>query len=108
KSAVGDTIRGQLVQSSVVAGKAALARNDLPGAAGFFQEAVRLNPEDPRAREGQAALQSRLEAAYRQAYIQRDRDPERSQETFRMIAELAAEGSLLKTQAQEKLQETTP
>jgi pSer/pThr/pTyr-binding forkhead associated (FHA) protein len=108
KSAVGDTIRGQLVQSSVVAGKAALARNDLPAAAGFFQEAVRLNPEDPRAREGQEALQSRLETVYRQAYMQRDRDPERSQETFRMIAELAAEGSVLKIQAQEKLQETTP
>ncbi len=108
KGSVGDTLRGQLVQSSVVAGKAALARNDLPAAAGFFREAMRLNPEDPRAREGQAALQTRLEDIYRQAYIQRDRDPERSQEAFRMIAELAAEGSTLKTQAQEKLQETSP
>ncbi|EPX58589.1 FHA domain protein [Cystobacter fuscus DSM 2262] len=108
KGAVGDTIRGQLVQSSVVAGKAALARKDLPGAAGFFQEAVRLNPEDPRAREGQAALQSRLEDVYRQAYMQRDRDPERSLETFRMISELAAEGSVLKIQAEEQLRATTP
>ncbi|WP_157758442.1 FHA domain-containing protein [Cystobacter fuscus] len=108
KGAVGDTIRGQLVQSSVVAGKAALARNDLPGAAGFFQEAVRINPEDPRARDGQAALQTRLETVYRQAYMQRDRDPERSLETFRMIAELAAEGSVLKIQAEEQLQATAP
>ncbi|WNG15575.1 FHA domain-containing protein [Cystobacter fuscus] len=108
KGAVGETIRGQLVQSSVVAGKAALARKDLPGAAGFFQEATRLNPEDPRAREGQAALQSRLEDVYRQAYMQRDRDPERSMETFRMIAELAAEGSVLKIQAEEQLRDTAP
>lgn len=108
KGAVGETIRGQLVQSSVVAGKAALARKDLPGAAGFFQEAMRLDPEDPRAREGQAALQSRLEDVYRQAYMQRDRDPERSMETFRMISELAAEGSVLKIQAQEQLQATAP
>jgi pSer/pThr/pTyr-binding forkhead associated (FHA) protein len=108
KGSVGDTIRGQLVESSVAAGKGALARNDMVAAAGFFQEAVRLDPDNAKARDGQAALQARLETVYRQAYMQRDRDPERSQETFRMIVRLATEGSEVKTLAEVQLEPETP
>jgi pSer/pThr/pTyr-binding forkhead associated (FHA) protein len=100
----GDTLNSQLAMSSVVAGKAALARNDLANAASFFGEALRLRPDDTKAQEGMAAIQGRLEELFKQAYFQRDRDPEGSAQKFRLIGQLAAEGSEVKTKAQEQLQ----
>jgi hypothetical protein len=104
KGPVGDTLNGHLASAALVAGRAALTRNDLATAASFFNEALRLRPEDSKARDGLHALQGKLEALYQQAYIQRDRDPEDSAEKFRLIGQLAAEGSEVKTQAQEQLQ----
>ena len=108
KGPLGDSMNGQLAKTSVVAGKGALARNDLAGAAGFFKEALRLDPGDSAALDGLDAVQERLETVYRQAYMQRDRDPERSLETFRMISRLAAEGSEVKSRADAQLQEVSP
>ena len=106
KGPLEETLRGQIASTSVVAGKGALARNDLGAATDFFQEALRLNPGDSRAQDGLDAVQGKLETVYRQAYMQRDRDPERSRETFRMISRLAPEGSEVKSQADAQLQET--
>ncbi|QRO00507.1 FHA domain-containing protein [Archangium violaceum] len=104
KGPFGDIINGQLAGSSVVAGKAALARNDLANAASFFGEALRLRPDDPKAQEGMAAIQGKLEDLFKQAYFQRDRDPEGSAQKFRLILQLAAEGSEVKTKAQTQLE----
>ncbi|WP_257458675.1 FHA domain-containing protein [Archangium lipolyticum] len=104
KGPFGDTINGQLAGASVVAGKAALARNDLANAASFFNEALRLRPDDPKAQEGLASIQGKLEDLFKQAYFQRDRDPEGSARKFRLIVQLAAEGSELKTRAQTQLE----
>ncbi|MBM7114753.1 FHA domain-containing protein [Archangium primigenium] len=105
---LAETMNTQLARTSVVAGKAALGRNELEGAAGFFKEALRLNPGDSAAQAGLDGVQDRLETAFRQAYMQRDRDPERSLETFRMISRLAPEGSDVKSRADAQLQEVVP
>ncbi|HEX8433648.1 FHA domain-containing protein, partial [Archangium sp.] len=75
KGPVGDTLDNQLAASAVVAGKGALARNDLASAASFFNDALRLRPEDSKAREGLDSIQGKLDDLYKQAYFQRDRDP---------------------------------
>ena len=104
KGSLGDTLNGQLASASVLAGKGALARNDVSNAAAFFNEALRLRPDDARAQEGMAAIQGKLGDLFKQAYIQRDRDPEGSAEKFRLIARYAAEGSELKDKAEAQLQ----
>ncbi|MCY1076409.1 FHA domain-containing protein [Archangium lansingense] len=100
---VGETLNGQLAASAVVAGKAALARKDLAAANGFFNDALRLRPDDTRAQEGLEAIQGRLNDLYKQAYIMRDREPEEAAERFRLVFQLAAEGSELKTKAEAQL-----
>ncbi|MFL5355289.1 FHA domain-containing protein [Archangium sp.] len=104
KGSLGDTLNGQLASASVLAGKGALARNDVSNAAAFFNEALRLRPDDAKAQEGMAAIQGKLGDIFKQAYIQRDRDPDGSAEKFRMIARYAAEGSELKEKAEAQLQ----
>lgn len=104
KGSLGDTLNGQLASASVIAGKGSLARNDVSNAAAFFNEALRLRPDDARAQEGMAAIQGKLGDIFKQAYIQRDRDPEGSAEKFRLIAKYAAEGSELKDKAEAQLQ----
>jgi hypothetical protein len=104
QGALGETLNAQLASSAVVAGKGALARNDVASAANFFKEAQRLNPDDSKVQDGLQAIQVKLEEMFRQAYFQRDRDPEGSAERFRLIAQLAAEGSELKTRAETQLQ----
>jgi pSer/pThr/pTyr-binding forkhead associated (FHA) protein len=104
QGSVGETINGQLAVASVVAGRAALARNDLSAAASYLQEALRLRPDDERAQESLASIQDKLEDIYEQAYRLRDRDPEGAAEKFRLVQQLAAEGSELKLKAEEQLQ----
>jgi pSer/pThr/pTyr-binding forkhead associated (FHA) protein len=108
RGALDESLRAQIASTSIVAGKGALTRNDLAGASEFFQEALRVNPNDARAQEGLDAVQAKLQSVYRQAYMQRDRDPERSREMFRMISRLAPEGSEVKSQADAQLMETGP
>ncbi len=103
KGAIGDTLDSQLAVSAVAAGRAALARGDVSNAASFFGEAQRLRPDDPKAAAGMAALQDKLDEVFRRAYIQKDRDPEGSAETFRLVSRLAPAGSDLKSRADAQL-----
>jgi tetratricopeptide (TPR) repeat protein len=103
KGPIGDTLNGQLAVAAVVAGKGALARNDLANAALFFRDASRLSPEDPKVVEGMATLQRKLDDLFKQAYVVRDRDPEGAAEKFRLISEMAPEDSELKAKAREQL-----
>jgi pSer/pThr/pTyr-binding forkhead associated (FHA) protein/tetratricopeptide (TPR) repeat protein len=103
KGPVGDTLNGQLAASAVVAGKAALGRNDLATANGFFNDALRLSPEDERAQAGLESVQLKLNDLFKQAYLIRDREPEEAVEKFRLVLQLAAEGSELKGKAETQL-----
>ncbi|WP_309889215.1 FHA domain-containing protein [Archangium sp.] len=104
KGALGDALNSQLAVAAVAAGRGALARNDISNAASFFNEALRLRPDDAKARDAMASIQGKLEDLFKQAYIQRDRDPEGSAQKFRLITQLASEGSEVKAKAQEQLQ----
>jgi pSer/pThr/pTyr-binding forkhead associated (FHA) protein len=104
KGSLLDSINNQLAVASMVAGKGALARNDLPAAAGHFQEALRLRPEDVRAQEAVAGIEDRLETLYKQAYVQRDRDRDAATEKLQTVMQLAPQGSELRQKAEELLQ----
>ncbi|HSP79481.1 MAG TPA: FHA domain-containing protein, partial [Myxococcaceae bacterium] len=101
---VGRTINEQLAVTSMVAGKTALARNDLAGAAGHFREALRLRPDDPQATAAMEKIQDKLDELYMQAYVQRDREPDSAVAKFRLVVDLATEGSELKEKAQAQLE----
>ncbi len=103
-----DSIREQLAESSIRAGKAAVARRDIATAGGHFREALRLNPGDSRAQEGLDGLQEEAENLFQRAYIERDRDPRSAAEKFRIVIDTAPEGSELKRKAQVYLQELNP
>ena len=103
-----DAIREQLAESSVRAGKAAVARKDIASAGSHFREALRVNPGDPRAQDGLNSLQEEAENLYQRAYIERDRDPRSAAEKFRIVIDTAPEGSELKRKAQLHLQELQP
>ncbi len=103
-----DTIREQLAESSVRAGKASLARRDIASAALHFREALRLNPGDRRAEDGLNSLQGEVENLYQRAYIERDRDPRSAAEKFRIVIDTAPEGSELRRKAEVHLKELQP
>jgi pSer/pThr/pTyr-binding forkhead associated (FHA) protein len=103
-----DSIREQLAESSIRAGKAAVARRDIATAGGHFREALRLNPGDTRAQEGLDGLQEEAENLFQRAYIERDRDPRSAAEKFRIVIDTAPDGSELKSKAQRHLQELEP
>ncbi len=104
KGSLLDSINSQLAVAAMVAGRGALARNDLTAAAGYFQEALRLRPDDVRAQEAVAGIEDRLETLYKQAYVQRDRDRDAATEKLQTVMQLAPQGSELREKAEELLQ----
>jgi pSer/pThr/pTyr-binding forkhead associated (FHA) protein len=105
---LGESINEMLAASSLAAGKAALARNDISAAGSHFREALRLNPGDSRAQAGLDSLAGKLEELYLQAYILRDRDPQAAIEKFKVVIDAAPEGSEVKRKAELHLSEMQP
>lgn len=108
RGALLDTIHDKLAEASVRAGKASMARGDVASAGKNFREALRLNPDDQRARDGLASLQSKVEELYQRAYVEKDRDPRSAAEKFRIVIDTAPEGSELREKAQNWLKELNP
>ncbi|WP_224246008.1 FHA domain-containing protein [Hyalangium gracile] len=108
QGALLDTIHEKLAEASVRAGKAALARNDVASASRNFREALRLNPDEQRARDGMASLEGKVEELYQRAYVEKDRDPRSAAEKFRIVIDTAPEGSELRDKAQIHLRELNP
>ncbi|HVG62346.1 MAG TPA: FHA domain-containing protein [Hyalangium sp.] len=100
-----DSIRGQLADAEMRAGKAAVARNDVASANNHFREALRLNPDNNQVREAIRSLQGLLEELYRRAYVEKDRDPRSAAEKFKIVIDTAEETSELKKRAQDQLKE---
>lgn len=90
---LGEQIDEDLAAASVVAGKAALRRNDLAAAALNFRQAMRLSPGSGEARDGMDTLQGRVRELLREAAIQRDRDPQAAAVKLKVVIEAAVEGS---------------
>jgi pSer/pThr/pTyr-binding forkhead associated (FHA) protein/tetratricopeptide (TPR) repeat protein len=100
-----DSIRGQLADAEMRAGKAAVARNDVASASNHFREALRLNPENSQVRDAIRSLQGLLEELYRRAYLEKDRDPRSAAEKFKIVINTAEETSELKKRAQDQLKD---
>jgi len=100
-----DSIRGQLADAEMRAGKAAVARNDVASANNHFKEALRLNPENSQVRDAIRSLQGLLEELYRRAYLEKDRDPRSAAEKFKIVIDTAEETSELKKRAQDQLKD---
>jgi pSer/pThr/pTyr-binding forkhead associated (FHA) protein len=100
-----DSIRAQLAEAEMRAGKAAVARNDVASANNHFREALRLNPDNGQVREAIRSLQGLLEELYRRAYLEKDRDPRSAAEKFKIVIDSAEETSELKKRAQDQLKE---
>jgi pSer/pThr/pTyr-binding forkhead associated (FHA) protein/tetratricopeptide (TPR) repeat protein len=100
-----DSIRGQLADAEMRAGKAAVARNDVASANNHFREALRLNPENSQVRDAIRSLQGLLEELYRRAYLEKDRDPRSAAEKFKIVIDTAEETSELKKRAQDQLKD---
>jgi tetratricopeptide (TPR) repeat protein len=108
RGALLDSIHEQLAEASVRAGKASMARGDIASAGINFREALRLNPDDSRAREGLNSLQGKLEELYQRGYVEKDRDPRAAAEKFRIVIDTAPAGSELRRKAEIHLKELNP
>ncbi|HZI14485.1 MAG TPA: FHA domain-containing protein [Myxococcus sp.] len=100
KGSLGRAIDENLATAAVAAGQSALKRGDLASAGTSFREAQRLNPGDGRARDGLDSLQKKAAELLREAYIQRDRDPQGAAEKLKVVIETAADGSETKRKAE--------
>jgi hypothetical protein len=97
---LGRSIDENLATAAVASGQSALKRGDLASAGTSFREAQRLNPGDGRARDGLDSLQKKAAELLREAYIQKDRDPQGAAEKLKVVIETAADGSETKRKAE--------
>jgi pSer/pThr/pTyr-binding forkhead associated (FHA) protein/tetratricopeptide (TPR) repeat protein len=100
KGSLGRSIDENLATAAVASGQSALKRGDLASAGTSFREAQRLNPGDGRARDGLDSLQKKAAELLREAYIQKDRDPQGAAEKLKVVIETAADGSETKRKAE--------
>jgi pSer/pThr/pTyr-binding forkhead associated (FHA) protein/tetratricopeptide (TPR) repeat protein len=97
---LGRTIDENLATAAVAAGQSALKRGDLAAASASFRQAQRLNPGDGRARDGLDSVQRQADVMLREAYMKRDRDPQKAAEMLKVVIETATDGSETKRKAE--------
>ncbi len=90
---LGGEIDEKLAQAAVMAGKEALLRDDLVTAAVNFRDAVKLDPNEGRARSGLDDVIAKAEDLYQSAYMIRDRDPREALKKFRVVEQVTPAGS---------------
>lgn len=107
-SKVGSQLDEALAEAAVAAGKEALLRSDLGSAALYYREAVRLNPEDPKARAGMNEVAGRADELYQEAYMIRDRDPREALQKFKTVVEITPVGSTTHEKAKNQIAAMQP
>lgn len=105
---VGDQLDEALAEAAVAAGKEALLRDDLASAALYYREAVRLNPEDPKARAGMNEIAGKADELYQMAYMIRDRDPREALQQFKIVVEITPVGSTTHEKAKNQIAAMQP
>ncbi|MBI3185241.1 MAG: FHA domain-containing protein [Myxococcales bacterium] len=106
--ALEQQIAEELAAAALWAGKEALSRDDLAGAAVNFRDAQRLDPGDPRAREGLTKVEAKADDLYTSAYMIRDRDPREAIAKFKLVMEITPPGSRLYDKARNQLAALEP
>ena len=105
---LGGEVDEKLAQAAVMAGKEALLREDLAGAAVNFRDAVKLDPSDTRARSGLDDVINRAEDLYQSAYMIRDRDPREALKKFKVVVEVTPAGSATHEKAKNQIAAMQP
>lgn len=105
---VGDQLDEALGEAAVAAGKEALLRDDLGSAALYYREAVRLNPDDPKARAGMNEIAGKADELYQMAYMIRDRDPREALQQFKIVVEITPVGSTTHEKAKNQIAAMQP
>jgi hypothetical protein len=93
----------QLLQATLGSGNAALVRDDLVDAAALFQEALAQSPNESQAEEGLTRISRRMDELYREAFLNRDKDPGDAASKFELILRLAAKDSAVYRKAKQQL-----
>jgi pSer/pThr/pTyr-binding forkhead associated (FHA) protein len=88
QGALGTVLDEQLAAAALAAARAALARNDLAGAARHYRQAQGLGPSDVRPRQGLELVYEKAEQLYLEAYLMRERDPRGARIRFRMVMDV--------------------
>ncbi len=105
---MGEEIKEKLAEASLFAGKEALLREDLGSAAVDFREAVRLAPEDAKAKQLLQEVTNRADEVYQQAYMIRDRDPKEALKQFKTVLEITPPGSTVHEKAKNQVNSMEP
>jgi|GEM_PF-705830 len=100
---LGGEIDEKLAQAAVMAGKEALLRDDLVSAAVNFRDAVKLDPNEGRARSGLDDVIGKAEDLYQSAYMIRDRDPREALKKFRVVEQVTPSGSATHEKAKNQI-----
>jgi pSer/pThr/pTyr-binding forkhead associated (FHA) protein len=105
---LGEELKEKLAEASVFAGKEALLREDLGTAALNFRDAVKLNPDDPKAKQLLNEVIGRAEEVYQSAYMIRDRDPKEALKQFKVVVEITPPGSTVHEKAKNQISAMEP
>lgn len=105
---LGAQLDDEVVAALTLSGRDALAREDLLTAAQSFREVLSIDPSEPRAREGQTRLETKIEELFESAYMIRDRQPREAAQMFRTVLQVAAPGSPFRQKAKAHLDALTP
>jgi hypothetical protein len=105
---MGEELKEKLAETSVFAGKEALLREDLGTAAMNFRDAVKLNPDDPKAKQLLSEVIGRADEVYQQAYMIRDRDPKEALKQFKVVVEITPPGSAVHEKAKNQIATMEP
>jgi len=77
----------KLGEASLVAGREALVRDDLPTAFQAFRDAAKIDPSDPKAQAGLSSVEAKAEDLFQLADRQRASDPAGALRRFRIVAQ---------------------
>lgn len=99
----GTEIDEKLAQAALSAGKEALVRDDLAGAAFAFREALQLDPGEAKAKQGLETAIEKADELYQEAYMIRDREPREAMRKLKIVLEVAPKGSATHDKAKAQL-----
>ncbi len=108
QTAMGEELKETLAKAALFSARDALARDDLGSAAVYYKEAVLLDPDEPKAKEGLADVIGRADELYQSAYMIRDRDPVEALKKFKIVRDITPPGSTTHEKAKNQIAAMQP
>lgn len=104
----GQDLQEKLAEASISQGKEALLRSDLATAAVAFKDASKLDPSDPRGRQGLEEVIGKADDLYQEAYMIRDREPREALQKFKIVIDVTPPGSATHEKAKNQIAAMAP